>query len=67
MYVSIMSNNKKMHRQTIRIHPKIKQRLFDLLKTGEYVNESDLIRRALNIGLNELEVEQYGTERDRRK
>jgi len=54
-----MSNNKKMHRQTLRIHPKIKQRLFNLIKTGEYVNESDLIRRALNIGLDKLEVEQW--------
>ena len=56
MYVGIMSNNKKMHRQTIRIHPLTKKRLFNLLKTGEYVNESELIRRALYIGLYNLDV-----------
>jgi len=52
-----MPNKKKTHRQTIRIHPITKQRLFNLIKTGEYVNESDLIRRALNIGLDKLEEE----------
>lgn len=52
-----MPNKKKMHRQTLRIHPITKKRLLVLLKTGEYVNESDLLRRALNIGLDKLEVE----------
>jgi len=54
MYVVIMSQ-KKLHRQTIRIPQLLKQRLTKILRSGEYANESELIRRALNIGLNILE------------
>lgn len=49
-----MSTN-KMHRQTIRIHPIMKQRLDILIEKGHGVNKAELIRRALYIGLNELE------------
>lgn len=56
MYVGIMSDNEdEMIRQTIRIHPFTKHRLLKLMKLGRWVNESELMRQALNIGLDKIE------------
>lgn len=53
-----MSDDNELIRQTIRIHPMAKKRLQILLKTNKYITESELIRRALNVGLDKLEKEE---------
>jgi hypothetical protein len=44
-----------MFRKTIRINPKTNKRLSETLKLGRWVNETELIRQALNIGLDKIE------------
>ena len=55
LYVVVMSDDNELIRQTIRIHPSTKKRLHLLLKSGKYVTESELIRHALNLGIDILE------------
>jgi len=48
-------SNENVHRQTIRIKRKTKERIKALVKLGEYITEAEVIRTALEVGLNELE------------
>lgn len=48
-----MSN--EIHRQTIRIKKTTSQRIKALVETGEYLTEAEIIRKCLEIGLNEIE------------
>ena len=61
MYAYIMSqemDENDLIRQTIRIHPYAKHRLIKLMKLGRWVTESELIREALNLGLDTIEERQ---------
>lgn len=46
-------------RKSIRIQKSTQDQLNQLMKTGEWVMESELLRKALNIGVNELRIK-YG-------
>ena len=45
----------EMTRKTIRIPKKTQERMKDLMKLGIWVTESELIRRALEKGVTEIE------------
>jgi len=49
-----MSKDDEMIRKTLRINPHTNNRLAQVIKLGRWVNESELIRQALNMGLDEI-------------
>jgi len=50
-----MVDDEDLVRQTIRLHPNTKRRLFNLMQKANFVTESELIRQALEKGLDVLE------------
>ena len=50
-------------RKTVRLNQKTCQDLASLLDLGTWLNETELLRHALSIGLDNLR-KKYGTERD---
>lgn len=50
-------------RKLIRIHIQTQKRLHNLMQLGQWINETELIREALNIGIDNLEKKKYESKR----
>lgn len=62
MYVGSMSDNgnEELVRKTIRYPKSLSNRIFMVMQNKHFITESEVIRRALNIGITTLEKKDVG-------